>query len=97
MNIANLDKAEVLVKLYDAAKVQGVGEFFYQPCNFTVETARQLLAKTQKFEYLNGKVLKIDLSSNKVDTSYYNRDNGKDAAENAIAPLRAADSCTFTY
>jgi hypothetical protein len=39
------------------------------------------------FDYLHGRVMKIGLVKNEVNTALYNRDNGPGAAEAAIAPL----------
>lgn len=88
MKINHLDKAEVLIALYNAAKIQGTG-FFVHRADFklTHKKASELLRNTTSFDYLNGKVLKIDLSGDELNTFLYNRDNGPNAAENAIQPL----------
>lgn len=36
------------------------------------------------FDYLKGRVMKIDIAPDEIDTRLYNRDNGRDAAEDAI-------------
>jgi hypothetical protein len=88
LKIANLDKAEVLVALYNAAKAQGRGFLSHkQDSVFDKEKATQLLSKATYFDYLDGKPLKIDLSGDELDTFLYNRNNGVDAAENALNPL----------
>ena len=40
------------------------------------------------FDYLHGRVMKVDLKKDFVDTWGYNRGVGVDAAENVIAALR---------
>lgn len=40
------------------------------------------------FDYLNGKVMKIDIALDTIDTRSYDRDNGKGAAQSAINKLR---------
>ena len=93
MNISNLDKAEVFAALYNAAKVEKYGFFFHHPCLvLDREQAAQLLSITTNFDYLNGKVLKIDLSGDELDTYLYNRKNGPNAAENALKPLLGQQS-----
>lgn len=87
MNISNLDKAEVLVALYCRAQSQGLGVLSPSPSNMTKEDAATILETTTYFDYLYGRVMKIDLSGNEVDTYLYNRDNGENAAENAIERL----------
>lgn len=54
----------------------------------TIEQARELLNDTTDFDYLYGRIMKIDLTNNIVNTWGYNRDNGKDAAEHAISQCR---------
>lgn len=43
INIADLDKAEVLAALYNASKPQGMGFMHYDPAPMGVEEARQHL------------------------------------------------------
>lgn len=45
-------------------------------------------AKEIYFDYLKGRVMKIDLAKDEVDTRLYNRDNGSNAAENIVDRLR---------
>lgn len=88
MKITGLNKAEVLVALYNRAKIQGMG-FMSNNSGFVMNTekAKELLSKKIDFDYLNGKVMKINLSGDELDTYLYNRDNGHNAAEDAIKPL----------
>lgn len=87
MDIKNYDKAEILAALYNASQPLGLGILHYEPQDMTVEEARGLLDKTTWFDYLKGRVMKIDLSKDELYTGGYNRDNGKDAAENIIGKL----------
>jgi hypothetical protein len=87
-NIKGLDKAELLAALYNASKVQGLG--FLQAIDGQMtkaEAATQLESETY-FDYLHGKVMKVDLSGDTMQTFLYNRDNGPDAAERVIERLR---------
>lgn len=43
INIAGMDKAEVLAALYNASKPLGLGIYHYTPDDITVEEARELL------------------------------------------------------
>lgn len=89
MNIADLDKAEVLSALYNGSRQQGLG--FLQPIgasNLSVEEARSILEKQSYFDYLYGRVMKVDLKNDEVDTFLYNRDNGENSAENIVDGLR---------
>lgn len=85
MNISGKSKAKVLAALYNNAKAQGMGLFIATADNMTEEEAQKILDSGQvNFDYLKGRVMKIDLSGDEVSTWLYNRDNGPNAAENAI-------------
>ena len=88
MDISKLNKAEVLAALYNRAQTQGMGIYQYQKGDMTREQAQEMLdsGKTY-FDYVIGRVMKVDLSKDEMDTFLYNRDNGKDAAEKALQPL----------
>lgn len=91
MDISKLDKAEVLAALYNRAQSQGMGFMHYTSEDMTVEQAHALLAEMEAdgqrlyFDYLKGRVMKVDLAGPDMRTALYNRDNGPDAAENALA------------
>lgn len=87
INISNLNKAEVLVALYNHAKVQGMGFLSQASEPMTVAKAEEILKKTKSFDYLYGRVMKINLSGDELDTRLYNRDNGANAAENVLQGL----------
>jgi len=89
MNIAGLSKAAVLAALYNASRPQGMGFMHYDPTPMTEGQAQQILdGGTTYFDYLMGRVMKIDLATDEVGTWGYNRDNGANAAENAVEALR---------
>ncbi len=88
MNIEKLNKAEVLAALYNNSKAQGMGVLHYTPENMTKEDAQKLLDSGQTyFDYVEGRVMKIDLSGDELRTHLYNRDNGEGAAERALNHL----------
>ena len=87
MNIEGLDKAEVLAALYNGSRQQGMG--FRQTRGaegMTVEQAREELTNNEQqyFDYLHGRVMKISLCGDELNTALYNRDNGEGAAERII-------------
>ena len=104
INIAGLDKAEVLAALYNAAKAQGMGLLHYTPEPMTIEQARELLGSRPDlaphasprqrtyFDYVKGRVMKVELSGDELNTRLYDRDNGDGAAERALKPLLDARS-----
>ncbi len=93
MSNTNLTKAAVLAVLYNAAKPQGMGFLQFDPKPMTEEQAEAILASgVTYFDYLKGRVMKIDLSGDveSLNTRSYNRDNGLGAAERAIEALRSS-------
>ncbi len=52
------------------------------------EGARTLLKSHTYFDYLAGRVMKIDLSGDELDPRLYDRDLGQGAAERTIDALR---------
>lgn len=88
INIKDLDKAEVLAALYNSSKLQGMGFMQAKNGDMTTSQAQELLDSGQDyFDYLHGKVMKIDLSGDELETALYNRDNGSGAAERAISEI----------
>lgn len=87
MNISHLSKAKVLAALYNNSKPLGMGAFHGLPGNMSEEEATKLLEDDSYFDYVYGRVLKVDLSGDELNTSLYNRDLGEGAAERAIASI----------
>jgi hypothetical protein len=88
MDISGMNKGKILAALFNNAKTQGMGVLNYKADHvMTEEEAQGLLGKFQYFDYLEGRVLKIDLSGEVLETRLYNRDNGEGAAERIIAQL----------
>lgn len=95
MNIAGLSKPAVLAALFNASKQQGLGFLDARGAKpMTEDQAAEILAKQVHFDYLLGRVMKISLDDNDVETRLYNRDNGDGAAERAVAHLREMDELT---
>lgn len=88
INIKGLDKAQLLVELYNHSHQQGMG--MMQPAkSLTVEDARKLLKQTTSFDYLYGKVMKVDLSSDEQFEEWlYDRDNGQGMAKKIVDAMR---------
>ena len=88
INIAGIDKAAVLAALYNSSKQQGMGVFNAAgQKQLDIEKARELLKEATYFDYLAGRVMKIDLSDDDLDPRLYDRDNGQGAAFRAIEHL----------
>lgn len=89
VDIKGLNKAEVLAALYNNPKPLGLGFLHFDPRDMTVAEAEEILNQTTYFDYLKGRVMKVDLSSDdSFEEWLYDRDNGKGAAQRAIDSLR---------
>ena len=94
ISIKGLDKAEVLKALYDHSHVQGYGFLQAVPDGtVTVEHCKMLLENTgyPYFDYLYGRVIKVDLSGDEFDERLYDRDCGTGAAQRAVDSVRRAN------
>lgn len=99
IDIKGLNKAEVLKALYDGSRIQGMGFLQAVPeGTVTVEHCQQLLDSTgyPYFDYLYGRVLKVDLSKDEFDERLYDRDNYPGAAAKIIDRLKRKTGSTPT-
>jgi len=91
IRISGLDKAAVLQALFNASKHQGMG--FLDPrgaSDMTIEDAKGIVDHDiLSFDYLRGRVMKVDISGDNFCPRLYDRDNGDGAAARALAPLLA--------
>ena len=89
IDIKGLSKAKVLAALYNSSKPLGMGFLQYIPDDMTESEAAKLLTEGTYFDYLKGRVMKVDLSSDEKFEEYlYDRDNGVGAAQRAIDGIR---------
>ncbi len=95
INIANLDKAEVLAALYNASKQQGIGvmdmrgreQMTVDQANAEIMVKKNLGAGMLYWDYLYGRVMKSQIDVDEFDPYGFDRDNGTGAAANALEPL----------
>ena len=87
----DLDKAEVLAALFNGARTQGAGFVQYSNTPMSALEARLLIERSTYFDYVQGRVMKIDLSGDSFDPWLYDRDNGQGAAERVINALRTTN------
>lgn len=93
LNIKELNKAEVLAALYNRAKPQGMGFMHYDPKPMSKDEAQEILDHGQPyFDYLKGRVMKVDLSGDELEPHLYDRDNGAGAAQKALEDLMVTKS-----
>lgn len=98
ISIKGKDKAAVLAALYNRAQPLGRGFEHYDPTPMTVEDAKAVLGDLDwgnlfprrgqfQFDYLKGRVMKVNIESDEFNESLYDRDNGPGAAAEAIKDL----------
>ena len=88
IDISNKDKAEVLAGLYNNSHPVGMGMAQYDATPMSVEVARKILKQQQRFDYLRGRPLKINLEGNVIWVGAYNYDNAKGLAQKVISSCR---------
>lgn len=94
VDISGLDKAEVLLALYDGSRVQGLSFMGLPDSRVTIDDCKKAIQEliNQKrhlyFDYWNGHVLKVDITNDEFDPRLYDRDLGEGAAYRAIDELR---------
>jgi hypothetical protein len=95
INIKNMDKSEILRRLYNNSKPQGMGILHFDPTPMTYEQAEDILSKSHDkyFDYLKGRVMKIDLSGEMMDTWLYDRDNGQGSVKMVLEDMEGFSIC----
>lgn len=90
IDVSKHAKGDVLAALYNHARAQGMGWLHYKSEPMTREEADKLLAETDYFDYVNGRVMKVRIRDNgQLDEALYDRDNGHGAAQRAIDSISA--------
>lgn len=89
ISIKGKSKAKVLKALYDHSHVQGLEFLQAVPDGtVTVEHCQKLLKETTYFDYLYGRVIKVDLSGDEFEERLYDRDCGEGATLRAIESVK---------
>jgi hypothetical protein len=88
IDIKGLNKGSVLAALYNNSKPQGMGFLHFNPSPMSEEEGNDLLKTRTYFDYLKGRVMKVDLSKDEFDPRLYDRDLGQGTAERVINSLR---------
>lgn len=87
INLNGANKAAVLAALYNASQPMGMGWLNATAAPMTQDEAEKLLKEQTYFDYLRGRVMKVDLSGDSLEERLYDRDNGHGAAYDAIRHL----------
>ena len=99
INIKGLCKVRVFQALYNRAKPLGMGYLHYVPGDISFEEAKVLMGLGDDmaqmfptiprgknyFDYVKGRVMKVNLEGDELNEWGYDRDNGVGAAHNALA------------
>lgn len=96
VNIAGIDRVDLLMALHDGAKIVDTPATRRSPSFDTpldLHDAEQWLAEAERthhfyFDYVNGRPLKVDLRGPFMRTVLYNQNNGVYAAEDVVLRLR---------
>lgn len=96
ISLKGINKADVLAALYNSSRPLGMGFMHYDPKPMTRDEAQAILDDgCTHFDYLNGRVMKIDLSGDELDPRLYDRDNGPGAATTALLAFLNGDSAAI--
>ena len=90
----NLTKGQALARLYNAAKPIGLGRYAFDATEMTEATADELLEHSLYFDYLKGRVMKVNLATPELDERLYDRDNGTGAALAALTHQPTTEETT---
>ena len=81
-------KAKVLAALYNRAKPLGMGFLHFTPEPMTEKEAQDMLDSGQTyFDYVKGRVMKVNFKDDEFDPYLYDRDNGEGAAAKVVEGL----------
>jgi hypothetical protein len=97
--IGDLPKGDVLAALYNAAKIHPEYQDFARafPAQLTNARGARIIGYVDKlnpllhFTQLGGRMLKIDLATDYLNPSSYDRENGEGAAQAVISRLRGVE------
>jgi hypothetical protein len=78
------DKAKVLAALYNNSKAQGLGVLHFTSDKMQEYQAKVLLDRNYYFDYLCGRVMKVDMENEEISLRLYDRDNGKGSGALAL-------------
>jgi len=87
IDIIGLDKCKLFVALYNKSRVQGLGMLAYVPGDMRVDEVKTSQVSNY-VDYVNGRVMKIDLSGDVIDPWGYDRDNGEGAVKKIVDAVR---------
>ena len=94
INIAGIEKPVLLAGLYNASQQLGLG--FLHERGQTEMTPEQASTEIEQqglsFDYLHGRVMKINLEGDEMRFALFDRDNGNGAAKRVVDSLRETEA-----
>ena len=94
IDIKGLNKAEILAGLYNSSKPLGMGVLYYNPMDMSIQEAQKIIDQDiTDFDYLQGRVMKVNLSTDVLDSWGYDRDIGNGACEAVINHIKEGSNC----
>ena len=81
VKLKEADKPKALAALYNHSRPLGLGWLHNTPDAMTESEAAELLNQEHYFDYLEGRIMKLDFDSGEMFVGLYDRDNGQGAAE----------------
>lgn len=89
IDVSKIPPARVLAALYNASRPQGFGFMHFTPEDMTEARAEKLIGNQGPayFDYIDGRVMKVEIGGATIDPRLYDRDNGPGAAARAIATI----------
>lgn len=88
ISLVGVSKAKVLAELYNNSTPRGMGHLVSSPNDMTEEEAEKILSSQTNFDYLEGRVMKVNLSGDSFDPWLYDRDNGQGLAAQIVQNIR---------
>lgn len=94
VSIKDIPKNELLAALYNNSKPLGLGMLHFDPTPMSLDDAQNMIEDLKKegrdlfFDYVKGRVMKVDITGDEMKTWSYNRDIGEGAAERIVESLR---------
>lgn len=104
IDVSDIAPHELLAALYNRSRPQGLGHLHATPDDMTPEQAEACLKEaTPKkasnvgcqqdddsvyFDYLKGRVMKVEINGNILDPVLYDRDLGQGAAQSVVDSIR---------
>lgn len=107
IDVSDIPAALLLAQLYNNSKPQGMGFLHYDPQAMSQEWAQAEIDEVNSFykkhnpdsqrkpyfDYLHGRVMKVEINGKTLDPWLYDRDNGTGEAMRCVEACRVDEIC----